>query len=255
MNIEALMRGDRVLLRTVGVYVATGGWCGLVFRYVERLPALQGVLFIPADKFSIPTDAYWGLLGLSLLAAVAAGFTITRLAGWHRPAPIIWYRYLTASVLVAASVPFQAWLVQTKWLVNEEITTFTPIDVDVIAATGIIALIVYAVGWRLGAQWGARASGSILAIAILAALPIGVFALFMTMAAWTMTGRLEISFSVLPVLAGVGVLFLSLFFGRVFGIAPIWPLAEASASALFGYHLHKATRGSLGLILRRVFLT
>jgi hypothetical protein len=237
------------------VYLVTGGWTGVVFRYVERLPALQEVLFIPGDKFSIPTDAYWALLGVSLLAAVAAGFTITRVAGWHRPPATAWYRFVLASVLVATSVPFQAWLVHTKWLVNEELTTFTPIDTEVIAVTGIIALIVYAVGWSRGAQWSARVSGSILAIAILAALPIGVFALFLTVAAYIMTGRLEIGFSVLLVLAGVGVLFLSVLFGEVFGITATWPLAEASASALFGYQLHRAPRGSLSLILRRVFLT
>lgn len=245
--------GDRVLLRTTGVYLATGGWSGLAFHYIERLPALQGVLFTPADKFSIPTYAYWALLGASLLVAVAAGLIITRLAGWHESPRIRWSRYVLAALLVAISVPFQAWVDQTKWEANLEITTFTPIDVDVIVATGIIAILVYALGQYLGAQWSSRLAGSLLAIAILAPLPIGVFALLMTLAACAMTGRIQIGFSVLLVLAGVAVLFVSAFFGLVLGMTAMWPVAVASASGLFGYQVHRTTHASLSLLLDHIF--
>src|SRR5262249_28072191 len=105
----------------------------------------------------------------------------------------------------------------------------------------------------LGAQWGPRLAGSLFVIAILAALPIGVFALMITLAACAMTGRIQIGFSVLLVLAGVAVLFISAFFGLVLGITATWAVAEASSSALFGYQLNRTNHGSFGLLLDHIF--
>jgi hypothetical protein len=237
----------------VGAYFAAGGWSGLAFYYTTRVPALEQIFFQPSEKFLIPTYWYWALLGISLLVAIATGWVITRLFGWQQRRQISWFRYILASILVAASVPFQAWLFDSRQQVNEDFSLWNSNDLYVVAGTCAIAIIVYLIGLATRAPWVPKLPISLFLIAVLAVRPTGTFAVFIALAAYAVTGRFEITFVLAMVLAIIVVVVASAIISRIVGISSIWPLAEASASALFGYQLNRSNHGSFSLFVRRIF--
>ena len=95
---------------------------------------------------------------------------------------------------------------------------------------------------------------SLFLIAVLAVLPTGVVAAFIALAAYALTGRLQITFALAVMLAVIGGVVAGGIISRIVSICSIWLLAEASASAVFGYQIHRTTHGSFGLLLRRTFL-
>ncbi|HKF54486.1 MAG TPA: DUF2231 domain-containing protein [Blastocatellia bacterium] len=254
MITDVPIRGRRNSLRVIGVYFAGGGLGGLAFCYITRVPALEEIFFQRSEKFSIPTYWYWAMLGVSLLAAIVTGWAIARLAGWQNRRQISWFRYVVASILVAGSVPFQVWLFEPRHQLNEDFSFWDSNDLYFVSGTCAIAIIAYLIGLLTKARWVPRLPMSLFLIVVLAVLPTGVFAVFIALAAYAVTRRFQITFALAVMLAIIGGVVAEGIVSRIVGSSSIWPLAEASASAVFGYQIHRTTHGSFGLLLRRTFL-
>src|SRR5215469_2027324 len=193
MTTRVPIRGSRRLLTVVGVYFAAGGLSGLAFYYITRVPALEQIFWRRSPKFSMPTYWYWALLGVSLLAAIATGWVVTRLFGWQQRRQISWFRYVLASILVATSVPVQVWLFEPRHQLNEDFTFWDSNDLYFVSGTCAISLIAYIIGLLTTARWVPRLPMSLFLIAVLAVLPTGVVAAFIALAAYALTGRLQIT--------------------------------------------------------------
>jgi hypothetical protein len=122
-----------------------------------------------------------------------------------------------------------------------------------VTGTCAIAVIVYSIGLVTKARWVPRLPVSLFLIAVLAVWPTGIFAVFIALAAYALTGRFEITFAFAMVLAIIVAVVACAVISRIVGIWSIWPPAEASASALFGYQLNRTNHGSFGLFVRRIF--
>jgi hypothetical protein len=128
-------------------------------------------------------------------------------------------------------VPFQVWLFEPRHQVNEDFSFLDSNDLYFVTGTGAIAIIAYLIGLLTRARWATRLPISLFLIAVLAVLPIGVFAAFIALAAYAVTGRLQITFALAVMFAVIVGVVAGCIISRIVGICSIWPLAEASANA------------------------
>ena len=69
-SVSALARSAKNLMKTRLAFVAA--------LLAASSPTLAGRIQIPLAPLSMPTLAEWGLLGLALIVAIAAGITISK---------------------------------------------------------------------------------------------------------------------------------------------------------------------------------
>jgi len=91
-------------IRVVIVFLLSGLWSGLISGWLSTTSTFRSFLYIPGDKFLIPTYKYWTVFALVFSGALVIAYLVSRLFGWLTLSPTLMGQLLSLLVLVASPI-------------------------------------------------------------------------------------------------------------------------------------------------------